>query len=73
MNLFESVSSVSLLFELGIKVLANPTNSPLSLRDIFPRGGHPSVKICGLPASLSGEPLLILANCMKKIFVYSLP
>ena len=47
-------------------VSAKPTNPPLSLRDISPRGEYPSVKPCGLPAPLSGEPLLIFVNFMKK-------
>ena len=35
------------------------TYPPLSLRDISPKGEHPSVKTYGLPAPLSGEPVII--------------
>ena len=49
------------------------TNLPLSLRDISPRGDNPSVKPYGLPAPLSGEPLLIFASFIKKfLFIASL-
>ena len=45
---------------------------PLSLRDISPRGEHPSVKPYGLPAPLSGEPLLTPLQILKEsLFIAS--
>ena len=45
---------------------AKPTNPPLSLRDISPKGEHLSVKPYGLPAPLSGEPYDIPCKFSKK-------